>query len=248
MESQVIDIGKLDVIQLLGGITHEINTPLTYVKASCEILTSDIEYIKDVEVKNNMTQCLNQINNGLQRIENVINSINELSKISYEEKIDLNIYSTIITSAILSYDKIKHISNIYINGEQFSLTMAKDKEKYFVKCQAKRVEQVWIIIINNAMDELIKIDGFENRRLDINIINDENCISVQFKDNAGGINNNVMESIFEPSKGSKVSSGIGVGLSIAKKILDDQDAKIEAYNEDDGAVFKIIFNKNIFML
>ena len=32
---------------------------------------------------------------------------------------------------------------------------------------------------------------------------------------------------------------MGVGLNIAKRIVDEQDGLIKAYNEDDGAVFEI---------
>ena len=53
-----------------------------------------------------------------------------------------------------------------------------------------------------------------------------------------------MPYIFEPFKGTKESSGMGIGLSIAKKIIQDQgDCKIEAYNEDNGAVFKVTLKK-----
>jgi C4-dicarboxylate-specific signal transduction histidine kinase len=167
----------------------------------------------------------------------------EMSQQSNIKKENSNIYSTVITSSILAYNKIKHISNIYINGKLFDLSMDKNEYTYMIDIQKQRVEQVWIIIINNAMDELMKIEGFGNRRLDININEDENEISVVFKDNAGGIKDEMMETLFEAFKSSKVSSGMGVGLSIAQKIINDQNATIKAYNKDSGAVFEIKFNK-----
>ena len=228
--------------QLAAGITHEINTPLTYIKGSFELMEYTIENLPESKDKQNLLNDKRGIIDGLHRIENIVGSMKEMTSQSKIKNESLNIYSTIITSAILAYNKIKHISNIYINSKLFDLSMSKDTGIYLANVQKQRIEQVWIIIINNAMDELIKIDGFNNRRLDINIVKNENMIKVLFKDNAGGIKKDMMESLFEPFKGSKESSGMGVGLSIAKKIIDDQDAEIKAYNEDDGAVFEVIFN------
>ena len=105
------------------------------------------------------------------------------------------------------------------------------------------MEQVWIIVINNALDELIKIDNYEDRILNINIFEDNNEIIIKFKDTAGGINKEIISDIFEPFISSKLHSGMGVGLNIAKKIVDEQDGIITAYNEDFGAVFEIRLQK-----
>lgn len=226
--------------QLAAGITHEINTPLTYIKGSFELMEYSIDDLPDTKSKDNLLKDKKRILDGIVRIENIVNSMKEMSQQSKIEKEDSNLYSTVVTSAILAYNKVKYITNIYINGKLFDLSMSKDEFNYIVNIQKQRIEQVWIIIINNATDELMKIEKFDDRRLDINIIEDENNIKVVFKDNAGGIKEDMMDSLFEPFKGSKESSGMGVGLSIAKKIVDDQCATMKAYNEDNGAVFEVI--------
>ena len=57
------------------------------------------------------------------------------------------------------------------------------------------MEQVWIIVINNALDELVKVDDYENRILNINILEDNNEIIIRFKDSAGGIKEDILEDI-----------------------------------------------------
>ena len=230
--------------QLAAGITHEINTPLTYIKANFEMMGYDIEDLGESKIKKNMLKSMLKINDGIHRIENIVGSMKEMSVQSSDSKEDTNIYSSIITASILAYNKIKHISLVYINGKEFNLDIDKNKFEYIAKVQLQRIEQVWIIIINNAMDELMKIEKFINRRLDINIISTDTHIIVTFKDNAGGIKDDIIEHLFEPFKGTKESSGMGVGLSIAKRIIEDQNnATIKAYNEDNGAVFEIKLQK-----
>jgi len=240
-EERLINAKFMATGQLAAGITHEINTPLTYIKANFEIMEYDIEDIEDVEVRENLLRFHKKINDGINRIANIVSSMREMSQQEKLEKVEANIYDTIVTSATLAYNKIKHASPVYINGKLFNLDMKKDELNFKASVELQRIEQVWIIIINNAMDELVKLDKpYEERKLDINIsYNEKEQVVVSFKDNGGGFKENIQEHIFEPFKGTKISSGMGVGLSIAKRIIDDHKAKIEAYNEDDGAVFKI---------
>lgn len=227
--------------KLAAGITHEINTPLTYIKANFEMMGYDVDDLQDSKEKNNIIKSMDKINDGIRRIENIVGSMREMAQYSTGKKEDANIYSSIVTAAILAFNKIKHTANVYLNGEQFDLNMDKNKYSFISNVQLQRVEQVWIIIINNAMDELIKIENFKDRILNIEISQNKNNIIVKFKDNAGGISDEIMEHLFDPFKGTKESSGMGVGLSIAKKIINDQhNSTIKAYNEDNGAVFEII--------
>ena len=226
--------------QLSAGITHEINTPLTYIKASFELMNFNLDAFPDSNEKDNLKGNIEHIQDGIVRIENIINSMKEMFNTSSTQKECCNIYSTLITSNILAYNKSKHISTIYINGKEFDMDLDRDEETFIASVEKQRLEQVWVIIINNAMDELMKIGEFEDRRLEIKIFEEEGNIIILFKDNAGGIEDDVMDELFEAFKGTKESSGMGVGLSIAKKIIENQDGSIEAYNEDDGAVFKIV--------
>lgn len=52
---------------------------------------------------------------------------------------------------------------------------------------------MWIVIINNALDELIKIEEYEKRRLSITIEEIEDKVIIYFKDNAGGIDEKFSE-------------------------------------------------------
>ncbi len=227
--------------QLAAGITHEINTPLTYIKATFEMMQYDIEDLEDSELKTSMLNDSKLILDGITRIENIISSMKEMASSPKMQKETTNIYSTIVVALIMTYNKSKHISDIYLNNVKFNTLLDKNGEVYLAKVQKQRIEQVWIVIINNAMDELLKYKEFKDRRLDIFISHtSDNKVKVIFKDNAGGIKNDIIDHIFEPFKTTKESSGMGVGLNVAQKIISENDATIKAYNEDGGAVFEIV--------
>jgi nitrogen-specific signal transduction histidine kinase len=66
-------------------------------------------------------------------------------------------------------------------------------------------------------------------------------IEVLFQDNAGGISEDIIDDIFEPFISNKLSHGIGIGLNVAKKILDEHEAIVEAKNKNNGALFIVKF-------
>jgi len=244
-EEQIQNAKLSSIGSLAAGITHEINTPLTYIKGNFEMMGYDIEDLPNSDIKTRMLEDSVKINDGLNRIANIVESMREISQSSKETKESINIYSTLITSLTMAYNRSKQISKILLNNKIFTIdNINKNEFEFICNVQKQRIEQVWIIIINNALDELVKIDDYENRVLSINIEENEKNIIVSFKDNAGGINNDIINNIFEPFVSSKEHSGMGVGLNIAKKIIQQQDGKITAFNENDGAVFQVEFKKN----
>ena len=71
---------------LSAGITHEINTPLTYVKGNLELMHYDIESLDDSDIKNRMLQDSKKIKRGLNRIANIVESMREISHSNEGEK------------------------------------------------------------------------------------------------------------------------------------------------------------------
>jgi len=230
---------------LAAGITHEINTPLTYIKGNFEMMKYDILDISNENLKESLLENHKRIYDGILRISNIIEAMREVASPSKDDsKSQTDIYQSLITALTMLHNKSKQITQVYINGELFDINMTYEHNtNCSILAQKQRIEQVWIVIINNALDELVKVEDYEKRRLFIEIENNESEIIVYFKDNAGGISQNVLQNIFDPFVSNKESSGIGIGLNIAKKIIDNNNAMIRAYNEDDGAVFKITFKK-----
>ncbi|QFR49872.1 PAS domain-containing protein [Sulfurimonas lithotrophica] len=227
--------------QFAAGITHEINTPLTYIKGNLELLKMDFfDLVKDVSQKKQILENIDDMQIGIDRIATIVSSMREMSKQKQVGLSRSNLYATLITSLTMTYNRSKQICKIYINDEEFTLDISKDRYEFFADIQDQRVEQTWIIIINNALDELKKKPNFDERKLNINIARQNSKIKVEFRDNGGGIPEDIMDDIFEPFISGKPESGVGLGLSIAKRILDEQNATIRAYNENNGAVFEII--------
>ncbi len=240
-KEQLTSVKSNSIKDLSAGITHEINTPLTYIKGNLELMRFDIEDLEEGETKKRIIENIETISDGVNKISNTIESIKQVSEQSSETSRSVNIYDTLVTALIFTFNRTKQISKIYLNGELFDINKNNYKKSlYFnARVQKKRIEQVWMIIINNALDELVKIEDYEKRILNINIAIEEGKVVVDFIDNAGGIKEKEIKNIFESFSGNKQKGGIGIGLSVAKKIVEENLGTIIATNTSQGAKFRI---------
>ena len=101
--------------------------------------------------------------------------------------------------------------------------------------------QVILNIISNAKDILIEKE-IKNPKIQIDI-NSKGILSIiTIKDNAGGINEENKELLFDPYYSTKDSSkGTGLGLYISKLIIErNMGGELSVFNDEEGAVFKIV--------
>jgi len=103
-------------------------------------------------------------------------------------------------------------------------------------------KQVLFIIFNNAIDAIkkrINDQEIQNGEIKIDLTLNKEYGEVKIFDNGGGIEDEIKESIFEPYFTTKhKSSGTGLGLYIAKKIIESRmRGSIEVTDTDDGVCF-----------
>jgi signal transduction histidine kinase/CheY-like chemotaxis protein len=239
-ESQIklASIGKLT-----AGITHEINTPLTYIQGNVELMRMELESAEDSDLKTELMENMASIEDGLRRIGNIVDATREITKKGSGQKEPTDIYSTLVYASRMVYNRAKHVTPIYLNGSLFTLDLpALAGESFEVMAIKEKLEQIWIIILNNAADEFLHQERpFDDRWIRIEIGRSEGWVEVRFHDNAGGISEKILKNIFEPFVSSKTHSGIGIGLNIARSIVQEHGGEISAHNENGGAVFTVRF-------
>jgi PAS domain S-box-containing protein len=238
-EVKFSSIGKM-----AAGITHEINTPLTYIKGNLELMLQDINSLDPaIKVKEYLIEDTNTVLEGVNRIASIVESMREVASQRSDVFMQHNLYSSLITALTISYNKAKQITPIFVQNESFQIGMDKKKYTFMAQIQIQRLEQVFIIIINNALDVLKHIDDFEQRKLDISIEEEFDSFSIIFQDNGGGIDPKVLPNIFDPFHSTKEEGGMGIGLNVAQKIIQDHKGRLAALNFNDGARFELVIPK-----
>ena len=98
-----------------------------------------------------------------------------------------------------------------------------------------------IIILNNALDEYEKgTIPYEKRLVNIVVSCDKEWITVTIVDNAGGIPESMLEGIFDFAISGDKKKSMGIGLNVAKAIIDKHGGYVKVSNENHGAKFEIM--------
>jgi C4-dicarboxylate-specific signal transduction histidine kinase len=109
-----------------------------------------------------------------------------------------------------------------------------------VKTYSRELLQVFINIIKNAKEALVE-NKSKDAYIDVFIRKEEENIVTTFCDNGGGIDVNIMGSIFDPYFSTKdEKTGTGLGLYMSKIIIQKHiHGSIEVSNSTEGACFKV---------
>lgn len=212
--------------QLTGDIAHELRTPLTSIKGHLDAII--------VGIWEPTNERLNSINEEVKRITNLVDELRKLAKFDSgkdnlnKEIVNLKNY---IKSIAYNYEGKALEKNIVIKYQLENIEALIDKEKF---------AQVIINILSNA----IKYNN-GNNEIYIKVFKKNNSINISIKDSGIGIPKSEYKNIFErfyrldKSRGSN-EKGAGVGLTIAKSIVNAHGGEIEVYSEiNNGSEFII---------
>lgn len=238
-QSHLANLGRL-----AAGITHEINTPLTYSKGNLELLERHIRRTLSEDQTASISKFISPIKDGINRIATIVESMKEISGVmrGYKDSVEVNLYTTLIYAIRMVHTQAKHVAPLYINGIPFTIDIDRNAEHYPIRLRSQNVEQVWLVLLNNAMEAFADTTlPFEERKIEISIGSQSGKIAVTFSDNAGGIPEDKIEHIFDMFVTTK-PTGSGIGLHVAKTIIADMDGTISARNEGNRAVFEIVFS------
>lgn len=229
---------KLDDMrkEFVANVSHEIRTPITTIKSYTETLLEGA-----IEEKNLAIDFLNTINEATDRMRLLTDDLLQLSKldskgITFNFEI-VNLYNIvkgcIKQNIILANQKKQQLTFIETNN--------KNMEVY---ADVGRVNQVLNNIISNSMKY-----SLENTNIEIRIKELQNMYEVIIKDNGIGIPKEDISRIFErfyrvDKARSRTMGGNGLGLAIAKEIMDAHFGDIIVSSKvGSGTTMKVVFLK-----
>lgn len=114
-------------------------------------------------------------------------------------------------------------------------------EEIYIYGYENEIKQVILNIINNAKNKITKIERNPHfkGRITITLNSSEEYIVIEIKDNAGAINKDTINHVFEPFFTTE-EKGTGLGLYMAKVIIEDKHlGKIKVQNQDQNVIFSI---------
>ena len=232
--------------EMLGNIAHQWRQPLSVISVAAGAVKLGHEY-EGTYGEKEIIDFLDSINNSTQYLSETIDDFRNFFTQDIENN-DFDCVNAINkTLKLLSSDfKYKEINIIFKRIESDNIFASENEFK-----------QVMMNIFNNAKYVLLEKVLDEKKYIFIDVYIEGSYINIDVVDNAGGIDENIIDKIFEPYFTTKHKSiGTGIGLYMVEEILTKHmNGEISAINENyiyedlpyKGAKFsiKIPISKNI---
>ena len=214
--------------ELTASIAHEINQPLGSILANAEtakeILKSPRPDIAE------LNEIVDDILHDDRRATEVIRRMRSLlKKAPFEQKqFDLN---------EVVQETIRFLSSLAV-GRKFELVSVITPEALPVIGDRIQLQQVILNLVVNGIDAMRDTPS-QNRIISIRTSRVDNFAQLSVSDRGSGIPDEKLNAVFEPFFTSK-AEGMGMGLSIARTIIEAHNGVISAKNRDHGdAPFRI---------
>lgn len=230
--------------RLVGGISHEINNPVTFISGNINHLREYVSTILNLIhcyqekypqslpeinaiqenldldfIEEDSEKIFKSITVGTQRISQIVQSLRNFSRLDEEGIKNIFIEQAIETTLFILENRFKSIQSKHtlIVEKQFSQTP-------LVACYPAEINQVLMNLITNAIDAIEEVYKQQSQYLGcIQIVTTtihENYLQIIIVDNGVGITPDIQGNVFDPFFTTKpVGKGTGMGLAICYQIV-----------------------------
>ena len=231
-QEQLLHSEKLAAVgQLISGVAHELNNPLTAILGYSQLLTSS------GQLGQQGIEYADKLYKQAQRTHRIVQNLLSFARQHKPERVHVQINQALEeTLALRDYDL--RMSNIRVH-----LDLAPDLPLTYA--DPHQLQQVFLNLVNNAVDAIL-----ENARegdLWVRTASDADRIFLEFTDSGPGVQD--ASRVFDPFYTTKpVGKGTGLGLSICYGIITEHGGTIRVRNMPTrGACFTIELPRQPFL-
>jgi signal transduction histidine kinase len=244
---QLVQQEKLSTLgELIAGIAHEMNNPISFITNNIPPLKEYIDsitellqlyeqeypnptakittFIRDLDLKfvlEDLAKILSSLQVGSERIQHLSSSLRSFSRSDSDTKLPADLHLGLDSTLMILQHRLK------ANGDRPAIEVIRCYGKLpHINCYIGEMNQVFMNILANAidaLDEAILQGKISNPIPQIKIateINDQQMVVIRIADNGIGIPERLKQRLFEPLFTTKpVGKGTGLGLSIAHQIV-----------------------------
>jgi len=220
--------------EMIDAIAHQWKQPLSIITTITSGMGVKFEMNMPVN-KEDIINCSNIVQEQSAHLSDTIDEFRSFFRPN-SNKTETSIVKVINSTIELLKNPIKK-STININVDC--------DENIKINIIPNEFKHIFINLINNTIDAFEEQENqVDIKNIDIKVIQDENKTIINFIDNAGGIPNNIIDTLFNANITTKEEGkGTGIGLYMSKQIIEKNNGTISVLNNNNGAVFKLeIFN------
>lgn len=224
-QSKLAEMGDM-----IAAIAHQWNEPLVELSAQVQDIQTSylLNELKDIQVEEFVNDSMVQIKYMSKTLNDFRNFLKPSTKKQlFALKEVFNYINEIIGKQVF-------YSNIIMN-----FNYIQKNQELLIYGYKNEFKQVLLNIINNAKNKIIEKNETKKYHIDINIKAEKTYNIIEIIDDAGKIDDSIINSIFEPYFSTK-KDGTGIGLYMAKLIIEDKmKGFISVKNREDSVIFTI---------
>lgn len=224
---ELVQAAKLAVLgQLAAGINHELNQPLAAIRAYAE----NARIFLDRDKVDTADANLSQIVELTKRMADISAQLRQFSRKSGDRPTAV--------SAPACFDYALRLFQARLREQHVNVAHDYPEDELWVLADLVRLEQVLVNLIGNALQAMAEADG---PCLTLGIAREGKLVRMWVDDNGPGIPEQQRQHIFEPFYTTKApGSGLGLGLSISARIIDDLGGSLTVTTSPQGGARFVI--------
>ncbi len=235
MERQATLNDKLATVgTLAAGVAHEVNNPLAYVLGNLSFLKEQLDEMKarawqkgslDTENQKLLTEMGDEVSDcihGGERIRDIVKDLKAFVRTNEDEVVKIDLNQMVESALNMTY-------HVFKQKARLEKDLAADLP--FLMVHPGKIQQVFINLIINAAQS-IEGNNPERNKIRIRTGRANHSLFVEFADTGNGIPDDILPRIFDPFFTTKdVGQGMGLGLSICYRIMQEQGGNISVKSE-----------------
>ncbi|HEY6764207.1 MAG TPA: PAS domain S-box protein [Candidatus Sulfotelmatobacter sp.] len=225
LEQQVVQSERLAAMgQMIGGVAHELNNPLTSILGVSELL-------QDNETNESARKQLGMLQQQARRAAEIVQNLTYFSRPPAPGKTPINLAEIV--------ERTLNLHAYSLRKNNIMVDFLREPGLPHGLGDPHQLMQVFLNLILNA-EQAIR-ESRERGTIRIRLGKSENSVWVSFQDDGPGIPHDTLRSIFDPFYTTKrPGRGTGLGLSICKAVMKEHSGSVEAANAaGGGAVFTV---------
>lgn len=202
-------------------IAHDIKTPLSTIQLNIKALNQRVDK-ENLKNKDDFKDDLSMISSEVGRIRELTKSFLQFASLERPILESINI-KDIIEESLLQF------KTYFASGVKLETSFQEENEN--ILADSLQLKQLFHILIENAIDSMNGKGIIELKTVSRLKSKLQALIDIEISDNGCGISEEKVNKIFDPYFTTK-KDGNGMGLTIAKKIVEDNNGEIKIYSKE----------------
>ena len=219
-EARLAYVGRLTT-----GLAHQIRTPLNAIQLNAQLLAEDLPHLPEPD-RETFGRRLDRIRSEAESLSATLNEFLAFARPPAIAKVPMDLRKFL-------EDSVEFMSPACLK-QGIEISLDYEEELYPVRIDPKQLSQVVLALLENAV-QAIRGPG----HITLSARERDRVVEIGIADDGGGVPADIEEKIFQEFFTTR-EHGTGLGLVIARRIVEEHGGELELSNKPGvGAVFTI---------